>query len=146
MNLLKFVMRTCRGKIVTTTLLALLSGACNTVLIALVTAAVNKKGFSTAALIWAFVAMGLGKIITNFVSQVMLARFSQTAVAELRQDLVRKILAVPLRNLEELGSARILVALTDDVFNIAQALLGIPFVSVNLPILLGATAYLGWLP
>ena len=31
-----------------------------------------------------------------------------------------------MRNLEDIGSARILVALTDDVFNITQALLAIP--------------------
>src|SRR6185295_17490400 len=39
----------------------------------------------------------------------------------------------------------ILVALTDDVFNITQALLAIPIISVNLAILLGGAVYLGLL-
>jgi len=50
-----------------------------------------------------------------------------------------------LRQLEEIGSARILVALTDDIFNITQALLAIPVVAVNLAVLLGGAAYLAWL-
>ena len=87
----------------------------------------------------------MGKIASNFASQVTLASFSQGAIAELRRDLIRKILGVPLRNLEEIGSARILVALTDDVFNITQALLAIPLVTVNLAMLFGGAAYLGWL-
>src|SRR5215831_16577106 len=127
MMLLKFILRTCRGMMVATTALALLSGACNT------------------WLIWGFVALGLGKIVTNFASSAMLASFSQGAIAELRRDLMRKMLAVPLRNLEEIGTHRILVALTDDVFNIAQALLAIPVVSVNVAILIGGAVYLGML-
>jgi putative ATP-binding cassette transporter len=99
----------------------------------------------TGALIWAFIGLGLGKVITNLVSQVVLARFAQGAIARLRRDLIGQILAVPLRQLEEIGSPRILVALTDDVFNITQALLAIPVVAVNLAILLGGAAYLGWL-
>src|SRR6266404_6016404 len=108
MSLVKFIWRTCRGMMLLTTLTALLSGACNAGLIALVS-------------------------------------FSQGAIAELGRDLIRKILGVPLRDLEEIGTPRVLVALTDDVFNITQALLAIPLVCVNLAILLGGAAYLAWL-
>ena len=145
MTLLKFILRTCRGWMLLTTVTALLSGACNAGLIAMVNTALTQHGATAAWLVWAFIALGLGKVITNFLSQVMLARFSQGAIAELRRDLIRKILGVPLRDLEEIGTPRILVALTDDVFNITQALLAIPMVWVNLAILLGGAAYLGWL-
>ena len=128
-----------------TTLAALLSGACNAGLIALVNTALTKSGSATRILIASFIALGLGKVATNFLSQAMLAKFSQHAISDLRRDLIRKILAVPLRSLEEIGAPRILVALTDDVFNITQALLAIPQVSVNVAILLGGAAYLGWL-
>lgn len=145
MILLRFILRTCRSLIIVTTVMAALSGACNAGLIALVNTALSKVGNPTRALMWAFVGLGLGKVVTLFISQVVLAGFSQRAIAELRRDLIRKILAVPLRNLEEIGSPRILVALTDDVFNITQALLSIPVISVNLAILMGGAAYLGWL-
>ncbi len=145
MILLKFILRTCRGMMLVTTLTALLSGACNAGLLAFVNRALNQKQTALTAVMWAFIALGLGKLVTNFISQVLLASFSQGAIAELRRDLIRKILSVPLRDLEEIGSPRVLVALTDDVFNITQALLAIPLVSVNLAMLLGGAAYLGWL-
>jgi len=145
MTLLAFIVRTCRGLVVATVGMALLSGACNAGLIALVNVVLTRTGPVSRGLVWAFVALGLGKVVSLFLSQAVLAGFSQKAVAELRRDLVRKILAVPLRDLEELGNPRILAALTDDVFNVTQALLAVPIVSVNLAILLGGAAYLGWL-
>src|SRR5215472_1436321 len=145
MMLLKFILRTCRGMMIVTTLTALFSGACNAGLIAMVNMALTNLSRSPERFIWAFVGLGLGKVLSNYLSQVILARFSQGAIAELRRNLIRKVLAVPLRSLEELGTPRILVALTEDVFNITQALLSLPVVSVNIAILLGGAAYLGWL-
>lgn len=145
MNLFKFIWRTCRGMMVVTTGTALLSGACNMGLIALVTMAVTDSGHRASALVGGFVVLGVGKVITSFISQALLASFAQGAVSHLRRDLIRKILTVPLRRLEELGAPRLLVALTDDVFNITQALLAIPLVFVNVAMLLGGAAYLGWL-
>jgi putative ATP-binding cassette transporter len=145
MTLIKFILRTCRGLVLATTFMALLSGACNAGLIVLVNDALTHTGPATRGMIWAFAALGLGKVVSLFFSQSILAGFSQRAVAELRRDLIRKILAVPLRNLEELGTPRILAALTDDVFNVTQALLAVPVVSVNVAILMGGAAYLGWL-
>jgi putative pyoverdin transport system ATP-binding/permease protein len=145
MTLLRFILRTCRGLVVATLVMALLSGACNAGLIALVNVALTRTGPAGRGLVWAFIALGLGKVVSLFFSQAVLAGFSQKAVAELRRDLIRKILAVPLRDLEELGTPRILAALTDDVFNVTQALLAVPVVSVNVAILMGGAAYLGWL-
>lgn len=145
MILIQFILRTCRGMMVLTTITALLSGACNAGLLALVNEGLTSSQSLPAALVIGFAVLVLARIITNFGSQLMLAKFSQTAIAELRRDLIRKILSVPLRQLEEIGTARILVALTDDVFNITQALLAIPIVTVNVAILMGGAAYLGYL-
>ncbi len=145
MNLFKFIWRTCRGMMVITTGTALLSGACNMGLIALVSMALTDEHHRASILVGGFIALGVGKILTTFISQALLANFAQGAVANLRRDLIRTILTVPLRRLEELGTPRLLVALTDDVFNITQALLAIPLVFVNLALLLGGAAYLGWL-
>jgi putative ATP-binding cassette transporter len=127
-----------------TTGTALLSGACNMGLIALVSAALTVDR-RPQTLMWWFIVLGIGKIVSTFVSQALLASFAQGAVSNLRRELIRKILTVPLRRLEELGTPRLLVALTDDVFNITQALLAIPIVIVNLAMLLGGAAYLGFL-
>lgn len=145
MDIIKFIWRTCRSMMVLTTAAAALSGICNAGLMWLVNNALVSDKAAARILIWSFVALGLGKVGTNFISQALLARFSQGAIAQLRRDLMRKILSVPLRDLEEIGTSRILVALTDDVFNITQALLAIPIITVNVAILIGGAAYLGYL-
>src|SRR5438552_17934324 len=132
MNLIKFVLRTCRGMMVITALSALLSGACNAGLIALVNTVLNHPAAWTWLLVVAFAGLGLGKIASGFLSQLMLTRFAQATISNLRQDLVRRILKVPLRQLEALGSSRLMVALTDDIFNITQALLGLPVAAMNI--------------
>ena len=98
MSFLRSLFRQARGMALLTGLAALLSGACNAGLIALVNTVLNSPGTSTAVMIWSFAALGLGKVATNFLSQALLARFSQGTIARLRRDLVRKILAVPLRD------------------------------------------------
>lgn len=145
MTLLRFLLRTSRGLLVWTVITSVVAGACNAGLVGVVSSALTRTGPVTRGFIFAFIALGLGKVLSNLISQVILARFSQGAIARLRRDLISQILGVPLRQLEEIGSPRILVALTDDIFNITQALLAIPIVSVNLAILFGGAAYLGWL-
>ncbi len=129
-----------------TSLAALVSGACNAGLIALINRTLHQaNGQPATALLMVFVALGLGRIVTNAIAQVALAHFSQSTTARLRQDLVKKILHVPLRHLEELGTARLLVTLTEDIGEITQATLSIPIFAVNAAVLLGGTVYLGWL-
>jgi ABC-type multidrug transport system fused ATPase/permease subunit len=127
MMLLKFVLRNCTGMMVFTAIASLASGACNAGLIGMVNHILNHPGAPTGLVIAGFVSLGLGKVLTGFASQVLLTKFSQGVIARLRQDLVRRILSVPLRHLENVGTPRLMVALTEDVLNITQALLGIPY-------------------
>jgi len=145
MNLLRFLLKKCRGMVVVTGLTSLFSGACNAALIALVNVAVNEPDGRAATLLLGFAALALGKIVTGFISQVWLIRFSQHAIADTRRELVRRILGVPLRPLEEIGAPRLMVALTDDVNSITAALFGFPVLAVNIAILLGGSVYLGLL-
>jgi putative ATP-binding cassette transporter len=124
---------------------ALLSGAANAGLIAVVNSALNKAGHPTQVMIWCFIALGAARLLTNFFAQVTLAHFSQRNSAELRRDLVGKILAVPLRQLEEIGAPRLMVALTEDVLTLTEAMLAIPTFAVNVAILIGGAIYLGYL-
>src|SRR5581483_10765935 len=145
MNLLHFLFRYSRKTMIWTALAALVSGACNAGLIALVNTLLGGTGRPVAALLGWFVVLGAGRLLTNYLAQVSLARFSQRSTAGLRRDLVRKILAVPLRQLEEIGAPRLMVALTEDVMSITEAMHSIPTFIVNFSILLGGAVYLGWL-
>jgi len=145
MTLLRFLVRYSPAMVIWTSLAALLSGACNAGLIAMINSALNQQGSPGLALAVGFAALGLGRILTNALAQITLSHFSQATTARLRQDLVRKILAVPLRQLEELGTPKLMVALTEDILEITQATLSIPIFAVNFAVLLGGAVYLAWL-
>ncbi|MBC8094569.1 MAG: cyclic peptide export ABC transporter [Akkermansiaceae bacterium] len=145
MKLLKFILRSCRGIIILTVVIALVSGACNAGLIAAVNMALHRADGVGGWLIAAFVALGVGRLASSYFSQVISVRFSQGTIAQLRRDLVQAILRAPLRQVEELGAPRLLVALTDDVYHVTQALLAIPILAVNAALLLGGAVYLAWL-
>ncbi len=145
MTLLRFLIRYSPAMVVWTTAAALLSGACNTLLLVLITQAMNRHGNLGAGLIAGFCALGLGRFVTNSLAQVTLAHFSQATTARLRLDLVGKILSVPLRQIEELGTPKLMVALTEDIQEITQATQSIPIFTLNFAYLLGGAAYLAWL-
>jgi putative ATP-binding cassette transporter len=146
MNLIRFFFRGSRVMMVCTIVAALLSGACNAGLIAMVNIALGHAlDGMPATLIWSFVALGVGRLLTNFAAQITLANFAQRNSAAIRRDLVGKILAVPLRQLEEIGTPRLMVALTEDVLSLTEAMLAIPTFMVNVAILVGGALYLGYL-
>ena len=110
MTLVRFLFRYSPGMVIWTSCAALLSGACNAGLIAMINSVLTRHGSPGTAVMIGVAALGLGRILTNAAAQVTLAHFSQATTARLRQDLVRKILGVPLRQLEDLGAARLMVA------------------------------------
>lgn len=146
MKLVRFILRYSRKTVFWTALAALVSGVCSAGLIALVNLVLAEKGRSAGPTLLAwFVALGLGRLLANYLAQVSLAQFAQRSMASLRRDLVRNILGVPLRQLEEIGVPRLMVALTEDVMSITEAMRAIPSFIVNLGILGGGAIYLGWL-
>jgi len=142
LKLLTFLFRASRGVVVITIVAGMLSGACNAGLIALINRALHPAGVSTQRLVAIFVLIALTRMITNGVSQILMGRFSQKAVADLRHNLVCKVLLVSLRRLEELGVSRILANLVDDVLTITAALFTVPQVAVHLAVVLGGAIYL----
>jgi putative ATP-binding cassette transporter len=145
MRLIKFVFQSWRGTMVIMAAAAVLSGACNAGLIAIVNRSLMAPERTPLVFLVAFAALGLGRLLTSVFSQLVSVRFSECAIAKLRQDLVRAILAAPLRQLEQMGVGRLFAALTDDVYHVAHALLGLPVIAVNLALLAGGAVYLGWL-
>src|SRR3954470_11174146 len=145
MNLIRFFFRGSRPLMLGTVAASLVSAACQTLLIALVTRALSDRTAPAHMMIWFFVAIVGGRLIANFVAQILLANFAQRSSANLRRDLVGKILNVPLRQLEEIGAPRLMVSLTEDVLSLTEAMLGIPTFAMNAAILVGGAIYLGWL-
>jgi putative ATP-binding cassette transporter len=145
MNLIRFFFRGSRTMMICISVAALMSGACVAGFMAMVTKVLEIKDTPATWMLWVFVGLAAGRLLTNFVAQVLLAHFSQQNSVNLRRDLVSKILTVPLRQLEEIGAPRMMVALTEDVLILTEAMLIIPAFAVNVAILFAGAVYLAWL-
>lgn len=72
-------------------------------------------------------------------------KLGQRAVAELSLQIVRRCLEMPLRTFEAIDNSGLLAVLTEDVIVIANALVGIPHLCINIPIVVACLVYIGWL-
>ena len=114
-------------------------------LIALIHQVLEQAGSPSVAQIWWFVGLCVALLGGMIASQIALTKVSQRSVSELLLNLSERILGVPLRNLESMGSNRALAALTIDVSTISIAVQGIPVLCGNLLALLFGLLYLGYL-
>ena len=78
-------------------------------------------------------------------AQMAMIRLGQGAVAELGVHLVRRTLMMPLRTFERIDSSAILAAMIEDTAILANALVGVPHLCINIPIVIACLAYIGWL-
>jgi putative pyoverdin transport system ATP-binding/permease protein len=121
----------------------LVSGACSAQLIVLTNTVISAN--STENLVWYFAGLAAIALLTGIISQFLLIDLAQSAVYKLRIRLSREILAAPLRQLEELGANRLLASLTEDVQAISNSVFVIPFICIDVAVVIGCLAYLGGL-
>ena len=121
------------------------SGVASIALVASILGALRGPVVSSPRIGCLFAGLCLVVLATRIGSQILLFRLSQRSIARLRMMLCRRILESPLKDLEEMGSYKILNVLTSDVAVVAQAMNGIPSLAVSLVILVGGALYLGWL-
>lgn len=146
MNLIYFLLRSSWGMVAIAIATGFLSGGSSAGLIALISHAASSGSSSRlTSIIWGFAGLAIVALITSIISQVMLIRLSQNAVLQLRMRLSRQILASELSHLERLGNPRLLATLTEDIQAVANAVYQMPFIFINLAIVLGCITYITWL-
>jgi putative ATP-binding cassette transporter len=122
-----------------------LSGICSAAVLALINRVLQQRHDEGVLLAIGFVAVVAGKLFTQVVSQLMLARFSQDNTLELSLKLCEKILKAPFQRIESQGPSNILVTLSDDVSMLAWAIQCLPTLAMNAAIVAGCGIYLAWL-
>jgi putative pyoverdin transport system ATP-binding/permease protein len=138
MKLLLLLLKASWQSVAIAGLMGALSGLCSALLIRMINEAVTGK----MASIEAFVGLTIVSLITTVLSQYLLIRLAQNSIYELRLRLSKAVLSTPLATLESLGSNKILATLTEDVQTIANTIFMIPFVCIDLAIILSCWAYL----
>lgn len=151
MQIYKFLFRSARKieysrKLLGVVVLAgLVSGVCNASLLILIGLAISNPGAATAWMMWAFAALCITLPLCGFVSTVVSNRIGEAISLDLRRQYCRRILATPLRPLEEVGNNRIITALANDIPAIVRALLILPSLGMHIALVLGCLVYLSWL-
>jgi putative pyoverdin transport system ATP-binding/permease protein len=142
MNIIVFFLRRSRKTVFLSIAAGALSGVCNAALLAVINSAL-KTTPPGGRLVWSFVGLCMLLPFARFISERLLTTLGQEAMRRMRMQLCSQILAAPLLHLEQLGSARLLTTLTDDVPAITNSVLVIPLLCVNAALVFGCLIYLG---
>jgi putative ATP-binding cassette transporter len=145
MALIAFLLRASRGVIVLSVVAGLTAGATGVGLIALIQHELAGESPRPAAMAWAFAGLCVAAAGARAAAQMAMIRLGQGAVAELSVYLVRRALMLPLRAFEVTNTSALLAALTEDIAILSNALVAVPHLCINIPIVLACLAYAGWM-
>ena len=145
MNIVQLVTKNASFLLAISVVAGLLAGLGGAALIALINWTLNSPDLTASDIIVFYVAMCVLVPVFRLFSATLLFKLSQRIAFELRMRLSQRIMAAPLRHLEEVGSHKLFVALSDDVTVISNGVINIPVVTIHLSVLLGCIAYVGYL-
>src|ERR1700759_4939728 len=103
MRLISFFLGYSRRALILAALTGLLSGACNTALIALLNSSLKNVNFLSTRMLLYFGGLVLLLPFARLLSELLLARLGQGALLDQRLTLSRSILGVPLQYFGRLG-------------------------------------------
>lgn len=93
--------------------------------------------------LYVFIALCVVVPTSRLISQSLFNGLATRALFETRLQSCRKILAAPLRSLEEIGPHRLLATLTDDITSLTTALTQIPLLCLHVGVVIACLAYMG---
>jgi putative ATP-binding cassette transporter len=126
--------------------LGLASGFASTGFIALINRIVHGDGVTPRyLLIMLFACLAFARMTTRLWAQWIMVRFAQDKLLGMCEELSKRVVRAPFRNLESTGPARILTTLSDDVTTLSAAIQAIPALAGNAAVLIGCLAYLTYL-
>jgi len=142
---LRFLTQGARTMMVLMVFTGLLAGLASVGLLAVINKLINGAGATSHLFAAAFIGLAVLKVLSNYLSQLLLVTFAQETILNLGMDLCWKVVRAPYRTLERRGAHEILATLTDDTNAMAWAVNGLPGLAINIAILAGCSLYLAWL-
>jgi putative ATP-binding cassette transporter len=141
MNLYTFLWRLSPASIICAVTAGVISGFVNIAIITTIGSFLSEGPRLETAI--DFVALCIVSLAAKITADWILIQLSQQAVFDMRIDLARQILRIPLRTHEHYGASRLLSALTDDVFTISSFVMSVPTLFMSLAIVIGCLGYIG---
>jgi putative pyoverdin transport system ATP-binding/permease protein len=138
------LLRESKWVIIVSIMMGLIVGTSTMLLISLIIK-IAREGSSNNYSFYLFSFVGLlgVRAFSAIMSSVLLIKIAQNVVMKLRIILSKKILNLALRQLEQLGEARILACLTNDIPTIAEAFYQIPSIIISIATILICTVFIG---
>jgi putative ATP-binding cassette transporter len=124
---------------------AVASGIANTTLIAVVNQVINADDTHRQAQLALFLGVCVLFPVLRYTGDFLLIYLTEKAMLHLRMTFCSRVLAVPLRALEEVGPARINNVLLNDLGSVIGAMALIPLLCLNLTIVLGSLVFMATL-
>lgn len=145
MSLVRLLLRTSPKLLALAAVVGLGSGFSSAAMIAFISRALTTTTPVTVQFLTRFIGLLLLVVALDLTAKQLLVRLAAKTNHDLGLWLTGRILATPLRTLEETGASRLTAALADDLNIIGTALSHAPNVLVNVAILIGCASYLLWL-
>jgi len=144
LKLLSYLFRHSRKLLALYLVTGTLTGFSNIGLLAIINATLAGRT-SRFILLWVFIGFCVLIASARSCSDLLRTYMAEGTIVAMRMNLSKRVLAVPLRKLEEIGPHRVLSTLTDDIPTIATVMRMLPALTFNATIILGALLYLGWM-
>jgi len=142
--MIRFLLKNSRWTLLLSIFGGLASGLGGVGMVAVINKALEPEQ-SPAGLGWLFAGLCALLLSARVMSALLMMRLGQKVIFDLRIKLSEQIMAAPLAVLQQLGSARLMACLTEDVTTMAEAIRWLPLFCVNAAIVSGCLLYLGWL-
>ncbi|MGZ3459031.1 MAG: cyclic peptide export ABC transporter [Archangium sp.] len=144
MKLIIFLVGRAKGLFALAVFCGLIAGATSAGLISVIGNTLSGNTQAHTGML-AFAALAVVGLLSRFSSQLLLNHLHHGELQELRMDLGRRILATPLRSLEQTGAHRLMTALATDIQSIGSSLVILPAFFIDCTIVLGCLTYMAWL-
>lgn len=139
-----FLLRESKWIIAVSIIMGLIVGTSSMVLISfIIKIAHNGSSDNNLFNIFSFVGLLSVRAFSAIMSSILLIKIAQNIVMKLRIILSKKILSLALQKLEQLGEARLLASLTDDIPTIAEAFYQIPNILISITTILICFIFIG---
>jgi putative ATP-binding cassette transporter len=143
MNVIKYLWRESHWLLLLSSACAIASGIIGAALVGIIGDRVD-GGAATAREAGLFFACCLALVATQIISEAALLNLTQTAMLGLRLRLSGKVLATPLKDLQQLGTHGVLTVLTRDIDMLVESFNLMPMVFGGIILIVACLGYLAW--
>ena len=145
MKLLSYIYTHSGRLLVFATIASVVSGISGASLMGVLGKGLAANGAPLLQLAGVFFALCLLNVATKSYAEVALLRTTQAAIFHMRTEMSRKLLATPLRKLQELGKPGLLMIMTKDIDVVVAAFQLLPAAFGNFIVIVACLGYLAFL-